>query len=556
MISYLKLKQAKKIVSIILSAALLTAATSCGSKEVVVKDYGDTYTQTSAEADTTATKTDAMKISKGTGQTLRERLGKEVEFKDNFAVKGTNITANISYLVPDIPYVNVYNMTAIDDGKNDEDDIVKSLFGNTAKKIEELSYTNATDYISLIHKYEEIKSNAEASETGNFKYNGVLGYFTIDSNFDEKFKWVDDKNLYIHMYEGEYNGMRYGLLLAYDYLANEKYIYLEPISIDEVFPESNYSTIIYKDKSNNWEERKELENSCQMNKDDAIAMASEFLEKKLLLEQNLNVVTSDSNEYLSSHGHTIANYIYTGTSVDRDSMTQILYTDSDILSAISSYILSDGGVNYQQVREQENTYQTYLDDKGISDTDINQTTSAGFNDDSLYSFIEKKIDNVDVEFDAHGYALYLGSCIADEKDKSGRSVNFHSTMNSGIIKITDKGILGVDLMLSQRVVDVVENVGLMSFDKIVEGVKEQLPNKLDVTKLSNPVPENLDVQFLELIYHPYSGKESDDNTKNFSYIPTWYICIGLPAYSEGGVAFVFVNAMDGEILDVQVYNPN
>ena len=211
MISYLKLKQAKKIVSIILSAALLTAATSCGSKEVVVKDYGDTYTQTSAEADTTATKTDAMKISKGTGQTLRERLGKEVEFKDNFAVKGTNITANISYLVPDIPYVNVYNMTAIDDGKNDEDDIVKSLFGNTAKKIEELSYTNATDYISLIHKYEEIKSNAEASETGNFKYNGVLGYFTIDSNFDEKFKWVDDKNLYIHMYEGEYkNGEKNG----------------------------------------------------------------------------------------------------------------------------------------------------------------------------------------------------------------------------------------------------------------------------------------------------------------------------------------------------------
>lgn len=547
-------KKYKKFICAVLSLSILLSTMACGKKDIVVDEYGDTsYTQTaSSDSDKNATDTDALLATHGSGKTLQEILGKKVEFTEDFAVNGAYLKSNASYQVPDIPYLNVYNMELLDDGKADEDKIVKAVFGGSAKKLEELSYTNSTDYITHMYKYKEIMNthdNRTADE--DYYYNQEL--FIIDSSFNEKLKWIDDKDIYIHMYEGDFNEMKYGLILAYDYITKQRYIFLDPVSVNTYFPSSDYRTLVFKDKMQYGGNDKDIENSCKMTRDEVVSKASDFLENHFNLGMDLNKISTDSETYISNRGMNISNYIFSGSAKDSEEMTQLLFTNEDIITAIRSYLMNGGGVGYQMLAEQENLYKEYLDEQASKSSETSY-------DKSLDRFIMEEGLDEEVDFEANGYAVYLGSCVSSEVDESGKSIYFvgsgdRPSRNNGVIKVTDKGIYGADIVLVETPVDVVEDVGIMSFDKIIECMKEQLPEKLDLNKMGNPAPSSLELMYMELLYMSYTGEETDDNAKEFTYIPVWFFLISPP----GGVlsyTYVYVNAMDGELLEVETHSEN
>ena len=110
----------KKILSCVLCVAIGLSVPACGKqKDVVVEDYAE-FEGKVEDSLIENTGTDAVTATNKSGKTLQEILGKTVDFGDGFSVDDVYIDTNAKYDVPNLPYLNVYRMRYVDDGKNQE----------------------------------------------------------------------------------------------------------------------------------------------------------------------------------------------------------------------------------------------------------------------------------------------------------------------------------------------------------------------------------------------------------------------------------------------------
>ena len=140
-----------------------------------------------------------------------------------------------------------------------------------------------------------------------------------------------------------------------------------------------------------------------------------------------------------------------------------------------------------------------------------------------------------------------------EYDAIAGDFNYMSTFNmgltnKGIIKVTSKGIYGVDLEICEETTDVVENVKLLDTEKIKESIKEELADRFEPEKLDNP--STVQVRDMSLNYAPYS---EDNSKEEYMTIPIWNITL-LGNYDGTHMASVRVNAMDGSIIDINYWS--
>ena len=98
-------KRTKGMIGLALAFAFLLSCTACGSKDVVVDDYGND-SQIAKETEGTATSKEAS-IEQGDGRGLRETFGEKLTWKESFVSQGTAVDVNVSSTVPDIKNVNV-----------------------------------------------------------------------------------------------------------------------------------------------------------------------------------------------------------------------------------------------------------------------------------------------------------------------------------------------------------------------------------------------------------------------------------------------------------------
>ena len=97
----------------------------------------------------------------------------------------------------------------------------------------------------------------------------------IDSSFSEIYTWVDEENYYIHMYEGEYDGNRYGMIYSYDNVNMKRSIFICPISIAEYFPETEAKTLFVVDPEFN----SGADNLCSLSNAEIMSDAGEVVKK-------------------------------------------------------------------------------------------------------------------------------------------------------------------------------------------------------------------------------------------------------------------------------------
>jgi hypothetical protein len=83
------------------------------------------------------------------------------------------------------------------------------------------------------------------------------------------------------MYEGDYEGTRFCLLLAYDRYAEKRTIFFDPVSINEYFPDKDYRTLYIEGSNDSQSQPLEIENQCTKSIDEVKEEASQFLEEKL-----------------------------------------------------------------------------------------------------------------------------------------------------------------------------------------------------------------------------------------------------------------------------------
>ena len=221
-------------------AMLLSSFAGCGKKDTTVEDYGvnpsnpDTIVSTPSDSA-------ALDVQKA-NETLIEQFGEKLKWSGSFTAQDITFITNYTYNVPQVDFLNMYRVKDVVSSTEGEQAFADRFFDDGAKKLEKLEYTDATKYMIQMYQYRNLiysigindidldsmtdEEMVEALERDN-------SIITAESNID--YGWVDEDTHALHMYEGTYNGVNFGLLIGYEFLANRKYVYFEPTDINEYF---------------------------------------------------------------------------------------------------------------------------------------------------------------------------------------------------------------------------------------------------------------------------------------------------------------------------------
>ena len=74
------------------------------------------------------------------------------------------------------------------------------------------------------------------------------------------------------------------------------------------------------------------------------------------------------------------------------------------------------------------------------------------------------------------------------------------TSNYGFVKVTSNGIYGLDISLTSEVTEVINDVSVLEFDKVIESFKSNLSKELDLAKIDLPV-NAMDGSIAEIMYY-------------------------------------------------------
>ena len=404
-----------------LSIMLAFSLAACGKGEVIVDDYGSDGTQNSvAGTDASSGDADSLKVVQGSGQPLRDVYGDRVSWEESLVAGDKTVSVTASYTIPDVPGMNVYRSRLVGDGKNEEEKIVKALFGDTGKKIDEFKITNETDYITMAYKYRKVMSNRNMI-TASIENEGETisisdindQYRLISPDSVETYKWIDEDDIFIHMYEGDYQGIKYGLLLAYDIYTKQRIIFFDPVSIKAYYPDKEYKSLYIEGSNDSTSEPIEIENACTKSVEQVKEEASKFLKDKLNISSSINKITTDSTSY-NFMGDNIAGFEFSSYEYKDEGASVLAFTDSDYLSAIISGGHGGKGAGYQVLALQQDLF-----------------TESGEEDIYMYISRHKYDDEAskeEVNFDVDGYAVYLESSIhslnQDLKDPQNMTFSF------------------------------------------------------------------------------------------------------------------------------------
>ncbi|MCR5700852.1 MAG: hypothetical protein K6G76_01760 [Lachnospiraceae bacterium] len=476
----------KKILSVVLVMCSIILF-GCGNTDVVT-DYGDEQ-----NADESGKMDDVKPSVSTSGASIREMIGTDsIEYYDNFAVDGIPVEVNVKCQVPDIPSVSAYQLTRVGDGKVNEEQIVKALFGETAKELSEIDTSEDyrdSKYLGMCDEYHSIVEAMGIDLFVDFDPSKFEKVDEEDYNVqilpdDEaaNYKWIDEEDYFIHLYQGAYEGVDYGLIYAYSYKYETLYISFVPITLENYFEDEKYVEYSgYHQDENSGEETSfgasNKQNECNMTDDEIINTANDFLCDKLMLEK---------------YDDMLSFYDDTGEKIYGKSKT-----------GIGFYKSFDGP---QSAFDRLDGYELYITQKKSG-----LLPSAGkVSDDAYYR---------DFRYST-GYVL----------------------SNAGRVHVTSRGILSVSLSWQVDVTDVTDNVTLLNGDSIKKCFRSAVENNIERNKMGTR--RQLYFNKLDLRYYPVRNPDDDNE---FTYVPAWEFTATAQARTE---VIVYINAIDGELIDV------
>ena len=323
-----------------------------GSGSDVVSQDAASDSESDSESETESDIESDTEMISGDGRSLKEIFGDNITVDETFSVGGITADINVNYKVPEVSQINVYEGSFIKNDSDIEKRIVNNFFGGTEKNLDEIKYENDSDYIPLLYKYRSILMyqnlgisaySAEAvSPADADEYLSV-----IDSSFDKVYNWVDEVNYYIHMYEGEYNGNRYGMIYYYDMANSKRNIYISPISMTEYFPDFDAKTIFVVDQKSDFGS----DNLCSMSEADVAKEAGDVVEK---LGLNMKDIILSTNPNMAE-----PQVGMTGTFPEDNNaeMPKLVFSDSNMMSSIqklNSTNPTGRTYAYKLLKEQQN----------------------------------------------------------------------------------------------------------------------------------------------------------------------------------------------------------
>ena len=538
----------KQLISALITFGMLVGSVGCGTKNTVVTDYGTTESSSetvssAGDADTSSTKTDAH-YELGNSESLAEYFGDSVKWDETTSIDGTEVKLKGKIEVPDVKSLNVYNAKILLNNDSWEDELVNRIFGDSAKKLEEVSYTNETDYMMLLYRLrtfylEKELRDAYLVESENdfnpdiYEEMERKRYSVINSSFDETYKWYDSEGSFLHMYEGEFQGKRYSLLVGYMEDSLSRIIYLSPVSVEDIFPGEGIKSMLMENEENDRGVRYDYENESNLTPDDVKKSVSDFLTDKVGLGANDICISNNGQNYDSLYGNIFYNSFY------NDAMTALTFTDSDYLTSKKCVLSTTSLTDYRILAEQDDIAKRAMERGGSFD---------------YYSYINTYNPPLDQVVNAkrNGYVMYLSSGFT--MPQSIEAFTYNTCSNYGRITVTDKGIFDADIMYASTVLDVVENVKLLGLDNIREALKSDITENIDkyrnaINSTTSREGNGLKYIRLDTVRLDYYllGEEENNEDNTATFVPAWQIWL---SGNNEGYVIAYINAIDGSIIDV------
>lgn len=542
------------------SLLILTLMLSgCGSNEVEV---GDDYGVPDGATTTNASAGSYMKINEAS------MVDVELDWADTFTEDNTTFSLSLDYHDSINPEeLCTYKLRAVSCDEKKDEDLVNSLFGDTGKKLESISNSSTSEYIPFIYKYKTIKAilDKEPREQSSDPFEDFYGYINYDTvKFDsiispgekEECKWVDSDKYYIHMYEGKYNDMRYGLILAYDKVENTRFIYFKPVNIDEYFPDMNIKTVMHR---NSVDENGFpcIDNICTLEEDEVKKQAVDFLNDKLGLSESESNLGNDFSSYTRKARPLIGFNKFFGVADPTvfDSISQIVFTDSDYVHSIENYQPTFmANVEIHSTDQFPRTVELLSEQDDMMEDALQEGAifSCALADPYRYLNWEEHEEDT-VTYTCDGYALYLNygysNNIGSSSEYAGVSEVYRNEapVSCGSIEVTSKGIFGVDIMYMFDV-ESVDPASLVDQDTIVDSLKKAVKSD----DFAEYIPVNPDASYdiyswgNNLIYY-YDEKSS-------MYCPAWDIGLSVidKTATPGDLQEAYADLISGNAVNIYV----
>ena len=287
------LRKKNRITGAVLCAML--CFTACGNQPEAVTDYGGTAERSSSEAPGVTATESGGTTEAGGGKSGVNYSGKlppiqddgDPVYEDSFTIASKPVEVNITSVEYDTELLRTYRVSKITEDKLHEEEIVRNLFGDTAKELRDEISSDAGDaerIVAACRKYDNEVQGIESDEV-----QAELSEITGKWNVGPAPAWGNGENLFWHTYEGIYEGVTYQLTIAYRKDEKIRYITFYPKNPGDVVndPEltqlMSFTGAIYTDTATNETLRQvwDQPNQSEKSEEELRRMAEEFTTEKL-----------------------------------------------------------------------------------------------------------------------------------------------------------------------------------------------------------------------------------------------------------------------------------
>ena len=531
-------KRFRKVGYLVLAGALLLSSAGCGNKkDDKVVDYGvDTSNPSAAPVSTAGDSSESSGMVGSSSKTLREQFGDNVKWSEPFTAQDISFQTNKSKNIPALDYLNLYEVQDYKVSTDGEQEFADGFFDEGATKLEEIKYVDDTQYMIQMYKYRSL--------TYQMGYSSLIGeddeedgkdFSVITADSDIDYKWVDEDYCAIHMYEGKYNGIDYGLIIGYDFLSSRKYVYFEPTDIRAYYPETTYQTLQIESSTSIYGGTIDADNQCSMSEQEVKDMATAFVQQKFGISDYDSQMSYDYdayNQYLAD-----ISYYMSNSQGNAGSISVLTFSDGDYISTTDAALDANGVRSCDRLAEQYDAVSQYMEEYSVD------SSWEGFYRALMHDAYKK-----DVAVTRDGYAVYLNSPFTISSGGNYWYTSYYpeiASKNVGCVMITSKGIFGVDMLLGCETVGATENVALADFDVIEEGCIKAIEEHLDLNAMKNPT--NFSLDSIDLVYE---CKEDEDGDGIYEVVPAWVFCFD----GEAGTFWAVVSAIDGSFVSMTQYS--
>ena len=508
-------KRYNRITGLALGAML--CLTACGSQPEKVTDYGGSSAGKTEVAsavpggeDNTGSKSEAASEGNGgagtesdtgsgseSGNTEsgaapgklppQQRQEDGPYYEDHFTLGSKPADISIDYIWYDTEQLRSYRVSRITEDRVHETEMVKNLFGDTAKELKGTVSDENGDSPDVVAECRSFYNDWNTKQEVMFETGPVQA-------------WGDETDRFWHTYEGKMDGVDYQLFIGYRKNEKMKYICLWPRNSADLAgdPEMtslmSFSENIYFDDGEHEDLNQILQqpNRSVKSEEELCGLADQFTKEKLCARLPREDLAVSKTNYYSEDGNEVT-----------EQKVQLLFSTplyEDDMATLPGVTADGSAIHFVQSKRSSIPLRGFVDGYQI-DCNWTHSGNAGFQ---------------------------------DEVDGAGN--------NTGVLYVTDHGVIGADLIISYEILDELSgDAEILPFEKLMTCLREELLEHFDSSRINGT---SLKIGDASLAFLPV---ESPDNPDEAIFVPAWrFWC-----ESNGGVAVISLNAMDGSLIDIR-----